>query len=80
VRQYVDNMSGHDVYFGRDFALSFLTNHAERNNYLGEDAENTLAKDELNDENKARIFEVLDARFAEFSTHGFAKSKVIINA
>jgi hypothetical protein len=76
VRQYVDNMSGHDVYFGRDYMLSFLTNNAERNNYLGEDALNTLAKVALNDENKAKMFAVLDARFAEFNAHGFAKSKV----
>jgi hypothetical protein len=35
-----------------------------------------LAKVTLNDENKAKIFAVLDARFAEFNAHGFAKSKV----
>jgi hypothetical protein len=76
VRQYIDNMSTHDVYFGRDYSLSFLSNKAERENYLGDDALNTLAKVELNDANKAKIFAVLDARFAEFNAHGFAKSTV----
>ena len=76
VRQYINNMSSHDVYFGRDYRLSFLINKAERNNYLGADAQSTLAKVVLNDENKVKMFAVLDARFAEFNAHGFAKSVV----
>jgi hypothetical protein len=76
IRQYCNNMSGFDILYYRDYCLSFLTNNAERENYLGEDALNTLAKVALNDENKAKMFAVLDARFAEFNAHGFAKSKV----
>lgn len=76
VRQYINNMSSHDVYFGRDYSFSFLTNKTERNNYLGEAVLNTLEKVVLNNENKTKIFAVINVRFAEFNTHGFAKSKV----
>lgn len=74
IRQYINNMSSHDVYFGGDYLLSFLTKQAERDNYFGEAAMDTLAKLRLNEANKAKIFALLDARFTEFKAHGFAKS------
>ena len=76
VRQYINNMSSHDVYYWGDYSLSFLTNNTERNNPYGQTALNTLSKVEMNDANKAKIFAVLYMRFAEFNAHGFAKSKV----
>jgi hypothetical protein len=76
VRQYGNNMSGHDILYSRDYVLSFLTNAKQRDNYMGEDAIETLKKVAYSDENKAKIFGVLDIRFAEFNAHGFAKSTV----
>lgn len=76
VRQYIKNMSSRDVYYRGDYSLSFLTNNTERNNPYGETALNTLEKLDMNDANKARMFAVLDMRFAEFNAHGFAKSTV----
>jgi hypothetical protein len=71
-------MSGHDVYYGRDYMLTFLKAASERNNYLGDEAQQTLSKVSLTDDSKAQCFAFLDQRFAEFSEHGFIKSKKII--
>jgi hypothetical protein len=76
VRQYGNNMSGHDILYSRDYVLSFLTNAKQRDNYMGDEAIETLKKVAYSDENKAKIFGVLDMRFAEFNAHGFAKSVV----
>ncbi len=76
VRQYGNNVSGYDILYSRDYVLSFLTNAKQRDNYMGEDAIETLKKVEYSAENKAKMFAVLDMRFAEFNAHGFAKSVV----
>jgi hypothetical protein len=76
VRQYGSNMSGYDILYSRDYVLSFLTDPEQRDNYGGQDARDTLKKVAYSDANKAKIFGVLDARYAEFNAHGFAKSKI----
>jgi hypothetical protein len=79
VHQYGRNMSSFDILYSRDYVLSFLTDRKQRDNYKGQDAIATLKKVDYSESNKAKIFSVLDIRFAEFNAHGFAKSKIELN-
>ena len=76
VNQYGNNMSSYDILYSRDYVLSFLTDAKQRDNYMGADALKSIRNVAYNEANKAKIFAVLDMRFAEFNTHGFAKSTV----
>jgi hypothetical protein len=76
VRQYCNNMSGKDILYSRDYVLSFLTNAKHRDNYMGQDAINVLSKVEYSPGNIAKIFTIIESRFIEYNTHGFAESLV----
>lgn len=78
IRQYCHNISGNDVVYQRDYAMCFLVNNSERKNYLGDAAVASLSKVTYLDDNKQKLFNVLDKRLAEFNSHGFAKSVAIL--
>lgn len=74
ISHYLQNLSGHDIVYQRDFALTFLKENNTRNNYLGAEASDELRKIAYNKENLQRVVDLIDKRYKEFKLHGFSKS------
>lgn len=80
IHQYCKNMSGHDILYARDYAMCFLTNPKQRNNYMGAEAVDTLKQVAYSADNKQRLSAALNKRLQEFEMHGFTNSKEILKS
>jgi hypothetical protein len=75
VRQYIQNLSGHDILYTRDVAFLFLETAEQRQNYLGAAAISVLNEVPDNEETYQTIRSLLDRRLAEYRAHQFKQSK-----
>ncbi|RAJ76639.1 hypothetical protein CLV59_108158 [Chitinophaga dinghuensis] len=74
IKAYIKNLSGHDVLYGRDLALTFLKDPAQQNNYRGEAATAVLDAIPIDQEHYNIASALLDRRLKEYQEHKFAKS------
>lgn len=75
INAYIKNLSGQDVLYERDLALTFLKEPAQRNNYLGEAATAVLDAIPLDQQHHDIAAALLDRRLKEYQEHKFAKSR-----
>lgn len=75
IHAYINNLSGHDVLYGRDFAFSFLKTAELKDNYFGAEATKQLNEVVYDKDNYNIIKAVIDGRLAEYKDHKFSKSK-----
>ncbi|WP_343745593.1 hypothetical protein [Chitinophaga sp.] len=74
IKAYIKNLSGHDMLYDRDLALTFLKEPEQRNNYRGEAATAVLNAIPFDQEHRDIAAVLLDSRLKEYQEHKFAKS------